>query len=350
MRAPTNISLSEPVSFAGVKWSSVPNELGVYVIADEEKIVYVGMAGGNKKEGIRNRLRYHASGEGFGIWLALFRVQSLNDYRAAQAACKEYLTTHCTFQYKTTADAREARALEFKLKLELKLRSNHERGRDRAPAEGNSMPLRTHANFVESFDKLQQCVGWGVFGATTAHMVIVFALTPAAPWIQQFFRDRIGGNLGEGLSRVSIPIAAFPPFLLAFRWIDKRTKQLGLRCHGCGKLFNTHSLFTRVRDSGLCPKCGTQQFCDADQSQIVPRTGPTPQQSLQGALVCALLLLSFGTMFVFGWYWGLGIQWLAAGIFTILAGLWYLRRRSTFLNRQTESTIAEQAAEQEMPK
>ena len=63
MRASTTIQLSDPMPFAGAMWSAVPNEPGVYVIADEKEVVYVGMAGRNGKGGIRNRLRDHASGQ-----------------------------------------------------------------------------------------------------------------------------------------------------------------------------------------------------------------------------------------------------------------------------------------------
>ena len=47
MRASTTIQLSDPMPFAGAMWSAVPNEPGVYVIADEKEVVYVGMAGRN---------------------------------------------------------------------------------------------------------------------------------------------------------------------------------------------------------------------------------------------------------------------------------------------------------------
>ena len=127
MKAPTDIPLSEPQSFASVEWSAVPNEPGVYVIADRNEIVYVGMAGRNGKGGLRNRLRDHASGQivnMFAQYLFLSRVQFICEHRIthpkpAQAACREYITTRCTFQYKTTSNAEEARALENKLKERL---------------------------------------------------------------------------------------------------------------------------------------------------------------------------------------------------------------------------------------
>ena len=38
MRASTTIQLSDPMPFADAMWSAVPNEPGVYVIADEKKL------------------------------------------------------------------------------------------------------------------------------------------------------------------------------------------------------------------------------------------------------------------------------------------------------------------------
>lgn len=128
MKARTEVPLSPPIAFAEVVWSSIPNEPGVYVIADQEEIVYVGMAGRNGKGGVRNRLRDHASGQivnMFAQYLFLARVQFLGEERIAhprdaKVACREYIATRCTFQYKTTANASEARTLENKLKDELR--------------------------------------------------------------------------------------------------------------------------------------------------------------------------------------------------------------------------------------
>jgi hypothetical protein len=128
VKAPTEVPLSDPMRFDSVQWTSVPNTPGVYVISDEHEIVYVGMAGRNGKGGIRNRLRDHASGQivnMFAQYLFLARVQFLSSERIthprnAKAACREYIATRCSFQYKATADAVEARALENKLKVDLR--------------------------------------------------------------------------------------------------------------------------------------------------------------------------------------------------------------------------------------
>ena len=120
---PARVTLSEPVAFATVRWTEIPHEPGVYVIADQSEIVYVGMAVGS----IRNRLRDHASGQivnMFAQYLFLGRVQfigseRITDPRNAKAACREYIANRCTFQYVTTANAAAARSLENKLKEEL---------------------------------------------------------------------------------------------------------------------------------------------------------------------------------------------------------------------------------------
>jgi hypothetical protein len=128
MRAPTSVELSEPLAFSSVSWGDVPDTPGVYVIADQQEIVYVGMAGRNGKGSIRNRLRDHASGQivnMFAQYLFLARVQfigieRITHPRNAKSACREYIGSRCTFQYKTTGTAAEARSLENRLKAELK--------------------------------------------------------------------------------------------------------------------------------------------------------------------------------------------------------------------------------------
>jgi hypothetical protein len=128
MRASTRIELSEPVAFASVRWGDVPDTPGVYVTADQQEIVYVGMAGRNGKRSVRNRLRGHASGQivnMFAQYLFLARVQFLGTQRIthprnAKSACREYIASRCTFQYKTTDTAAEARGMENRLKAELK--------------------------------------------------------------------------------------------------------------------------------------------------------------------------------------------------------------------------------------
>ena len=121
-----------PIRFSDVDWSVVPNEPGVYVITDQEEVVYVGMAGRNGKGGLRNRLRDHASGQivnMFAQYLFLARVQFLapdriSHPRDAKAACREYIGRRCSFRYKTTADGAEARRLEAALKLSLRPKLN----------------------------------------------------------------------------------------------------------------------------------------------------------------------------------------------------------------------------------
>jgi len=124
----TEIELSIPVRFKDVSWTDVPDKPGVYVILDQEEVVYVGMAGRNGKGSIRNRLRDHASGQivnMFAQYLFLARVQFLgadrvSHPREAKVACRNYIRERCAFRYKTTADASEARTLEGALKISLR--------------------------------------------------------------------------------------------------------------------------------------------------------------------------------------------------------------------------------------
>jgi hypothetical protein len=122
------VELSIPIRFSDVRWTDVPNEPGVYVIMDQEEVVYVGMAGRNGKGSIRNRLRDHASGQivnMFAQYLFLARIQFLgadriSHPRDAKAACRDYIRERCTFSYKTTTDGSVARKLEAALKISLR--------------------------------------------------------------------------------------------------------------------------------------------------------------------------------------------------------------------------------------
>jgi excinuclease UvrABC nuclease subunit len=59
--------LSERARFSDIDWTTVPAEPGVYVIYDDDEVVYVGMAGRNGQGSLRNRLRDHASRHGAPI-------------------------------------------------------------------------------------------------------------------------------------------------------------------------------------------------------------------------------------------------------------------------------------------
>jgi len=127
---PENASfrLSSLQRFETVDWSTVPAEPGVYVIHDDDEIVYVGMSGRNGKGNLRNRLKDHASGQivnMFAQYLFLARVQFIPDERithprVAKAACQQYIREHCAFRYHVTEDGAVARALENRLKSELR--------------------------------------------------------------------------------------------------------------------------------------------------------------------------------------------------------------------------------------
>lgn len=121
-------ALSPRISFASVDWTTVPATPGVYVVYDLDEIVYVGMAGRDGQGSLRKRLKDHASGQivnMFAQYLFLARVQFVDEKRIthpreAKAACRSYLRARCSFRYVTTVNATEARALELRLKRELK--------------------------------------------------------------------------------------------------------------------------------------------------------------------------------------------------------------------------------------
>ncbi len=120
--------LSERVAFRDVNWRTIPNEPGVYVIYDEDEVVYVGMAGRNGRGSLRNRVRDHSSGQMvnmFAQYLFLDRVQFIPEKRItrprdAKAACQEYIAERCSFRYVATPTGAEARELEGRLRREMR--------------------------------------------------------------------------------------------------------------------------------------------------------------------------------------------------------------------------------------
>ncbi|MDB2577042.1 hypothetical protein N9Z54_07565, partial [Planctomycetota bacterium] len=122
------LRLSALQRFADVDWATVPDQPGVYVIHDLEEVVYVGMAGRNGKGSLRNRLREHSSGQivnMFAQYLFLDRVQFIPEQRIthprkAKAACRVYIASRCSFRYALAEDGAAARAMENRLKVELR--------------------------------------------------------------------------------------------------------------------------------------------------------------------------------------------------------------------------------------
>ncbi len=120
--------LSPPSSLGDTDWKGVPDAPGAYVIYDRDEVIYVGMAGRDRKGSLRRRLRDHGSGQivnMFAQYLFLSRVQfasaeRVNHPNAAKAACRAYLRERCTFRYIVAQDGAEARRFEQQLKQELR--------------------------------------------------------------------------------------------------------------------------------------------------------------------------------------------------------------------------------------
>ena len=123
-----NHGLSPLTRFADVQWQDVPDTPGVYVILDKDEVIYVGMAGRDRKGSLRRRLRDHASGQivnMFAQYLFLSRVQFASEERIyhprdAKAACRSYIKSNCSFCYVTARDGAEARLLELQFRSELR--------------------------------------------------------------------------------------------------------------------------------------------------------------------------------------------------------------------------------------
>ena len=111
-------------SFGSCDWDSVPDQAGIYLIYDDDELVYVGMAGRDGAGSLRRRLRGHSSGQVvnmFAQYLFLDRVQfaaseRIRHPRQANQACHDYIAQRCSFVCATTKSPSEARALEDSLK------------------------------------------------------------------------------------------------------------------------------------------------------------------------------------------------------------------------------------------
>ena len=118
----------DSVPFASATWTDVPDSPGVYAIYDRDELVYVGMAGRDGKGSLRKRLRDHSTGQMvnmFAQYLFLARVQFLCEPRAthpsaAKAACQKYIRERCSFRVCALPSAAEARAIETRLRRELR--------------------------------------------------------------------------------------------------------------------------------------------------------------------------------------------------------------------------------------
>jgi excinuclease UvrABC nuclease subunit len=126
--SPLNKRLSPTVRFDSVDWATIPDGPGAYVIYDKDEVIYVGMAGRDRKGSLRRRLRDHASGQivnMFAQYLFLSRVQFVGDDRirqpnVAKTACRVYLRQNCAFRFLLADNGTDARLLEHQLKQELR--------------------------------------------------------------------------------------------------------------------------------------------------------------------------------------------------------------------------------------
>jgi hypothetical protein len=132
-------ALSELIPFDRTDWRLVPEAPGAYVIYDGDEVIYVGMAGRDRKGSLRRRLRDHSSGQivnMFAQYLFLSRVQFASDKRIqhprdAKEACRKYLITRCSFRFAQVPDAVEARSLERRLKDALRPALNQSKAKRR---------------------------------------------------------------------------------------------------------------------------------------------------------------------------------------------------------------------------
>lgn len=115
--------------FESVDWKKLKNEPGVYLIYDEDELVYVGSSGQLGK-----RLKDHSTGnivQMFPQYLFLNRVQfvttdRIRHPRDARSVCFEYICKHCAFRCMGTPSKHEAEEIERRLKALLRPTLNYQ--------------------------------------------------------------------------------------------------------------------------------------------------------------------------------------------------------------------------------
>ena len=106
--------------------------------------------------------------------------------------------------------------------------------------------------------------------ALFAFIGLMYLLVPLAPDFQHFFRNRIGGILGECLLGLSIPFLASPPVFAFLIWMCLRANRPAMKCPSCNYSFASTTRFGHVRRTGECPACNVRLFKVAEASDSEP--------------------------------------------------------------------------------
>lgn len=121
-----DLGFSPQITMGITDWSVVPDTPGVYVLFEDDEVIYVGMAGRDQKGSLRRRLRDHASGQivnMFAQYLLFARLLPKDDRpstpREATLQCRAYIRAHCTARVLSRADKSEAVSVERQLRRRL---------------------------------------------------------------------------------------------------------------------------------------------------------------------------------------------------------------------------------------
>ena len=120
------LGFSPHYPFAMPDWNAVPDVPGVYVIFDENELIYVGMAGRSGKGSLRRRLRDHSSGQVVNMFVQyllfdriLFTAEPPKSPSEAKTRCRAYIRENCGFRFLAARNRLEAVQIENRMKEEL---------------------------------------------------------------------------------------------------------------------------------------------------------------------------------------------------------------------------------------
>ena len=118
-------------SFSMADLDAVPDTTGVYAICQGNEVVFVGMAGQNRRASLRWQLLYHFSGQGIDLFTqhVLFGRILCQDNppkapKEARRLCREYIRRDYKFRFLVVSEEAAALRMHNNLKRKLKPAAN----------------------------------------------------------------------------------------------------------------------------------------------------------------------------------------------------------------------------------
>ncbi|MFO0912944.1 MAG: hypothetical protein U0795_08300 [Pirellulales bacterium] len=127
------------------------------------------------------------------------------------------------------------------------------------PTGGVSQTSR--ADFEREFRAYQHRTAWYGFASMGLTFLLLVAVAPLQPAIEQLCLDWAGPSFGEVLAGLAPVVIVLPVAIAFFTWMAVGTGRPALRCGACRRRLATgHWEFKKVQQTGRCPHCQAAQF------------------------------------------------------------------------------------------